>query len=380
MVTAAPAAAAPAVTAAPVSAEPVAEADEADTAAFLSAVQEDAEETDTWGHGLFSFIGDCSIGDATQSRSRQTSLTNVIAENGMDYPFSTGAEYFKADDGTFANLEVCLTTQAKLRSTRVFNLLAPPEYAQCLIEGSIDVVNTVNNHAFDFKNAGYTDTMNALDAAGVNHFGSIRPGQKNGSDILGIHEANGIKIGFIGFSYPQNSDIKRIQERVAKLRADGCNFIVVSLHWGRETHLTPNAGQFPYAKQVIDAGADLLWGHHPHVLQPIYFYKGKPILFSTGNYIFGTMGNADRSTGIFQLEISLNDAGEAHVDSIHVVPMQTNSSPTYVPELLTEQEDMQACWAKLIGKKEMNGCIPLPAAFEQSGTVYIDRDGNLSCP
>ncbi len=388
--TAAPAAAAPApaATAALQTIAPIAAAaDSAETADAASTESDPfdgvtVEETSErpWGTGLFSFIGDCSIGDATQSRSRKTSLTNVIADNGMDYPFSTGAEYFLADDGTFANLEVCFTTQAKLRSTRVFNLLAPPEYAQCLNEGGIDVVNTVNNHALDFKNAGYTDTMNSLDAANVNHFGTLRP-DKEGFDHITTHEANGIKIGFVGFSYPQNSDIKRIQERVTKLRKEeGCNFVVVSLHWGRETHLTPNAGQFPYAKQVIDAGADMVWGHHPHVLQPIYFYKGKPILFSTGNYIFGTMGNADRSSGIFQLTVSLNGDGEGHVDSIHVVPLRTNSSPTYVPDVLTETEDMQACWRKLIGKKEMSGCVPVPAAFETSGTVYIDAQGNLSCP
>lgn len=324
-----------------------------------------------------SFIGDCSIGDATQSRSQPTSLTSTVQKNGYSWLFSTVSEYLKNDDYTFANLEVSFTTKDRLGSSKSYNMIAPPEHVQILLESGIDAVNTVNNHCMDFTSAGYQDTLSTLDNAQFNHFGTVYPGQKNGSDILGVAEVKGVKIGMIGFSYPTDSDQQRIKTRIETLKNDGCDLVVVSLHWGRETHMTSESWQYAYAKKIIDAGADVVWGHHPHVVQPIMFYHGKPIFFSTGNFIFGTMSKVDPSTGIFQLNYELDDTNGIVLRSLRVIPCQTTGKGDYRPKVLTDEAEKAACLKKLISKKNINGMVNLPSNFVNTGLVTLNDQGEV---
>ena len=198
------------------------------------------------------------------------------------------SEILKTDDLTAANLEVCLTESTKPIDI-LYPMIAPPENAEVLAQGGVEIVNTVNNHSFDFGTQGYDDTLTSLDSANILHFGTAIRGGKAYSDLTSIVDAKGIRFGFIGFSYPQLKTLEAIGERIKALRVEGCDVVVVSLHWGRETFVTPSAWQTEYAREVIDLGADVVWGHHPHVLQPIQFYHGKPVLFSTGNFVFATM-------------------------------------------------------------------------------------------
>ncbi len=326
---------------------------------------------------VLSFIGDLSIGDATQSRSSAASLTNVIDQNGYDYPFSLVADYLKADDYTFANLEVCLTDKEQLKSDKKYNMIGKPEFVNVLLEGGIDVVNTVNNHCMDFTVKGYEDTLSALDGAGINHFGSVYPGTDRGSDILGKAEVNGVLIGMVGYSYPQEYDLLRLKNRMEQLRKEGCELIVCSLHWGQEEHLTSQVWQFGFAKKLIDAGADIIWGHHPHVVQPVMFYKGKPILFSTGNFIFGTMSEVDPSTGIFQLEYDLTGE-KPQLCLMNVIPCQTGKRGDYRPYELTDPAERKACLKKLIHKKKLVNLDNPPQSFADTGRVVINPDGTLA--
>ena len=323
-----------------------------------------------------SFVGDCSIGDATQSRDRETSLTSTIEKNGYAWPFSLVSQYLLADDLTFANLEVNLTTQVRLKSDKVYNMIGKPDFVNVLLQGGIDVCNTVNNHCMDFTDAGHRDTQAVLDEAGILHFGTVYPGQSRGSDILGVKTVKGVKIGMIGFSYPSDSDLERIASRIAILREDGCSLIVVSLHWGRETHMTSENWQFAYAKKVIDYGADVIWGHHPHVVQPIYLYKGKPVFFSTGNFVFGTISDMDKSTGVFQLDYALEE-GKPVLKTLRVVPCQTTGRGDYRPYELTEQKDRERCLKKLYGKKKITGYTCLPESFVTTGSVSFLPDGSV---
>ena len=326
---------------------------------------------------VLSFIGDLSIGDAAQSRAADNSLTNMIDRNGFDYPFSLVADYLKADDYTFANLEVVLTDKVALKSDKKYNMIGKPEFVNVLLEGGVDVVNTVNNHCMDFTLAGYNDTLAALDGAGVNHFGSVYPGTDRGSDILGKAEVNGVRIGMVGYSYPQEYDLIRLKKRMQQLRDEGCDLIVCSLHWGQEEHLTSQVWQYKFARDVIDAGADVIWGHHPHVVQPIMFYKGKPIFFSTGNFIFGTMSEVDPSTGIFQLEYDLT--GEKPVLSLlNVIPCQTGARGDYRPYELTDPAERAQCLKKLIAKKKITKLDNLPNSFADTGKVVVQKDGKLA--
>lgn len=335
-------------------------------------------------HILLSFVGDCSIGDATQSRDMDTSFTNTIAREGYDWPFSNIVDYLKTDDMSFANLEVCLTNRARSIADRnkMYNLIAPPDYAQVLINGSVETVNTVNNHCFDFTFNGYKDTLNALDEAGIQHFGSINPGKEEGSDILGIYEVKGVKIGLVGFCYPleENYVKRRIISRIETLKqTENCQIVIVSLHWGRETHMTPSSWQYGYAKDLIDAGADVIWGHHAHVVQPIMFYKGKPIMFNTGNFMFGSMSDVNPATGIFQLEYEILEDGTPALEFLRVVPCNTTGKPDYRPYELTDAAARKECLSYFLYKKDVSGIIRLPSEFADTGVVYVDSNGALSC-
>jgi poly-gamma-glutamate synthesis protein (capsule biosynthesis protein) len=225
----------------------------------------------------------------------------------------------------------------------------------------------------DFHRDGYLDTLDILDAAGIDRFGTVYPHQANGFDDLGVKDVNGIRFGFVGFTYPQSADKKRIANRIKELKEEeGCDIVVVSLHWGRETHATPESGQVAMAKEMIDAGADVIWGHHPHVLQSMTFYMGKPIMFSTGNFTFGTMSQVDPATGIFQLKYErVGDA--VQLKQLQVIPCQTQPSPDFRPYVLTDEEDRKAVFKKLVYKKGWAKCENPPESFLETGIVnFVD--------
>ena len=189
---------------------------------------------------------------------------------------------------------------------------------------------------------------------------------------MAVSLVDGIRFGFVGFSYPQDSDQKRIANRIQKLRDQGCDVVIVSLHWGRETFMTPEPWQVTYAKQIISAGADMIWGHHPHVIQPIQMYQGKPILFSTGNFTFGTMSRVDPSTGIFQLTYERVN-GAVELKELRVIPCQTQGSPDFRPYELTDPAERQAVFVKLTLKKEYNNLSNPPASFLESGIIRFEN-------
>ena len=317
-----------------------------------------------------SFVGDCSLGEDIKVRGLKNQFSETIDRLGLAWPFSTVAPWLKADDCTFANLEVVLTDHARNKSGEGYDLIGRPAYAQCLVEGGVDVVNTVNNHCLDFQAGGYQDTLTAVEAVGIMHFGTRGVGTAYSSDILGTITCKGVKIGLVGYSYPQDWDVKRIVSRMQKLRADGCQLVFVSLHWGRETHMTPESWQYDFARQLIDAGADAVWGHHPHVLQPVCLYKGKPVLFSTGNFVFGyASSELDASTGIFQLDYALDEDGTPYLIALRVIPLEVGGRGDFRPRVLTDSAERAACLKKLIGRAERKNWENLPAAFTETGLL-----------
>ena len=321
---------------------------------------------------LLSFVGDCSIGDSYQYKNYDKCYHATIDEKGYAWPFSLVYDYLAADDLTVANLEVVFT-ERKSHTDKLYNLIGDPDHVNALLEGSVEMVNTVNNHCMDFHNSGYEDSMAVLDEAGIARFGTVYPGKANGHDDLGVQEINGIKFGFVGFTYPQESDKKRIAARIETLKEDmGCDIVIVSLHWGRETYMTPQASQVVMAKNIIDAGADAIWGHHPHVIQPIQFYQGKPIMYSTGNFTFGTMSKVDPSTGIFQLTYEKVD-GKVELKQMQVIPCKTQGSPDYRPYEVTDPAERREIFDKLTFNKDYKNCQNPPASFLETGIIQFEN-------
>ncbi len=325
-------------------------------------------QPDRDGATVISFLGDCSIGDSYQYRDYDKCYHSTIDEKGYAWPFSLVKDYLAADDLTVANLEVVFT-ERKNHTDKMYNLIGAPDHVNVLLEGSIEMVNTVNNHCMDFHRDGYQDTLDILDAAGIDRFGTVYPHQANGFDDLGVKDVNGIRFGFVGFTYPQSADKKRILNRIKELKEqEGCDIVVVSLHWGRETYATPDAGQVTFAKALIDGGADVIWGHHAHVIQPIHIYKGKPILYSTGNFTFGTMSQVDPATGIFQLSYERVN-GQVQLNRLEVIPCETQGNPDYRPFELTDEKARQEVFKKLVLKKTYKNCQNPPESFLTTGVI-----------
>ena len=339
---------------------------------LLNASSEEALQDPDKESVTISFVGDCSIGDSIQYRLAASSYHNTIAQKGYAWPFSLVSQYLKSDDLTVANLEGVFTLRGQHKSKR-YNLVADPGHVQVLLAGGIDMVNTANNHSMDFYEAGYRDSLATLEEAGVAHFGSLSLKENSSFDIQAVKEVKGIRIGFIGYSYPQPADAANLAARIDELRdALDCHLVVVSLHWGRETFMTPDVWQTRLAKNLIDAGADVIYGHHPHVVQPIQFYQGKPIFYSTGNFTFGTMSHVDPSSGIFQLRYGLQ-GGEPALEELRVVPCQTQRSPDFRPFQLMDALQRRGVFAKLMMKTAQEGFENLPASFLLTGKVRIEN-------
>lgn len=316
-----------------------------------------------------TFVGDTSIGDAFKLRDRPASYHTVVKEQGMHWPFSLVANVTLNDDLTIANLEGSMTTRKRHKDV-VFPLFIDPAHAGVLTAGGIDAVNTANNHALDFFNEGYQDTLHTLDQAGIAHFGTLSPAGRPGLDRQTIVERKGVKIGFIGYTYPQNRDLKSIEQAAKSLREAGCGLIILSLHWGRETFMTPESAQHNFAKQALKLDIDLIYGHHPHVLQPIALYNGKPVLFSTGNFTFGTMSKVDRSTGLFQVEYDLS-GDTPQLSALRVIPCETTGPGDYRPTPVTGEAARRAVFEKLMYKRPPEGFEPLPDSFLVNGEALF---------
>lgn len=230
-----------------------------------------------------SFIGDCTIG----SDARNPHFDPWVKEKGYDYFFSGVKHILEQDDYTLANLETTITDSGTPVKKR-FRFKGKPDYLNILKEGNVECVTVANNHTWDYSDYGYAQTGRYLDSFGIDFFGY--------SKIL-IKEIKGIRFAFIGQSFDlEDSTIQRIKE----IR-DSTDFIIVAYHWGIEGTYKPNKEQRALAHSLIDAGADLIIGHHPHVLQPIECYRGKYIAYSLGNFVFGGNKNPrEKNTMILQ--------------------------------------------------------------------------------
>ena len=316
-----------------------------------------------------SFVGDCSIGGLPASRGKKDTYTAVIDEKGEEWPFSLVRSLLEEDDLTFANNEVVFTESTDYKDKHTV-LGAPPRYARVYLHSGIDVFNTVNNHSLDYYAKGYSDTLKTLDDLGIAHFGSLYPDTKNQREQLGIYQVKGVKIGACGFSYPQEQDTPIIAARIKQLREAGCQLVLVSMHWGRELLDTPKNWQVSMARKLIDAGADVIWGHHPHILEQVQFYKRCPIFYSTGNFTFGAMQQVDPDTGIFQLRYELR-SGKPVLTVFSVVPCRTQGKGDFRPKILTDPDEKEAMLKKLIYPRKVEGMVNLPADFVKTGVYQV---------
>ena len=266
-----------------------------------------------------SFVGDCVLGSEEQARNQANSFDSVVAEKGFDWPFSGFIDYFSQDDLTLVNLEGVLMDSSQDRNlSRQHNFRGPTAFTQILAAGSVEAVNIANNHYPDYGAAGKRSTRNALSAASLGY---------SGYSALHIYEKEGIKVGFAGIRETiYHQDKNRISREVAELKAAGCQYVVYSIHAGEEYASFHNALQTEMAHAAIEAGANLVIGHHPHVPQGIELYQDGLIFYSLGNFVFG--GNLNLSTfDALAAQISLYFEGNSLLQTqVQLIPLLTSGT------------------------------------------------------
>ena len=268
-----------------------------------------------------SVVGDCTLG-TDEYFDYDTSLNAYYENYGADYFMANVKSIFSKDDLTIANFEGTLTESTE-REDKQFAFKAPASYANILTAGSIEAVNTANNHSHDYGEESFNDTLKALDTANILHFGY---------DETAVTEVKGVKVGLVGI-YELNDHLGReeqLKQNIAKVKQDGAQLIVVIFHWGNEKEEVPDENQKTLGHLAIDEGADLVCGHHPHVLQGIEEYKGKNIVYSLGNFCFG--GNAypsDMDTIIFQQTFTIDQNGVKDDNVTNIIPCSISSDSDY---------------------------------------------------
>lgn len=266
-----------------------------------------------------SAAGDCTLGTDEGFNYKRSFKGKYDAVQDPAYFFQNVQPVFAQDDLTIVNMEGTLTEETT-REPKQFAFKGDAEYAKILTAGAVETANLANNHSFDYGKKSYEDTITALEAEGISSFGYER---------TAVMDIKGVKVGLAGvYELAEHIDCKQdLLDNIASLKEQGAQIIIVSFHWGQEKENVPNDVQVELAHTAIDNGADLVLGHHPHVLQGIEEYKGKNIVYSLGNFCFG--GNSapsDMDTMIFQQTFTVKD-GKLQEDNVtNILPCKISSA------------------------------------------------------
>ena len=267
-----------------------------------------------------SAAGDCTLGTDENFYYATSLPAKYEAVQDPGYFFQKVLPVFSQDDLTIVNMEGILTAEELQREIKQFAFKGDPEYVQILTEGSVEAANLANNHSRDYGEQSYTDTIEIMENAGIPTFGY---------DRTALLDVKGVKVGLVG-TYELADHMgceEEMIQNIESLKEQGAQLIIASFHWGIERTNVPNEIQVDLAHSAIDHGADLVLGHHPHVLQGIETYKGKNIVYSLGNFCFGgNSGPNDMDAMIFQQTFTLED-GELVEDNVtNITPVKISGS------------------------------------------------------
>lgn len=269
-----------------------------------------------------SMVGDCTLGTDVNFDQSTSFDAFYQMKNDPGYFFQNVKDIFTADDLTVANMEGTLTTSND-RQQKTFAFKGNPSYTEILTQGGVEATNLANNHSHDYGDQSYEDTIQYLEADGITTFGY---------DRTAVMDVKGIKVGLIGI-YELKDGLGRQQQVIDTIREvkdQGAQVIIVSFHWGTEKSNIPDDIQKTLAHLAIDQGADLVVGHHPHVLQGIEKYQGKNIVYSLGNFCFGGNKNpSDKDTMIFQQTFTVENGKLVEDDVTNIIPCSLSSESGY---------------------------------------------------
>lgn len=248
------------------------------------------------------------------------------------YFFENVRDIFAEDTMTIVNLEGPLTTSTQMREGQTYCIKGDPAYAHLLTLGSIEAVSFANNHRLDYGEQGSQDTITALEQEGIVYAYDKTTGVYEIPDSAAAHNGErNLKIGIISVNEVEwGSQVEKlIQNNIETLREQNVDLILVCCHWGIEKDTVPENYQQVLGRKCIDWGADLVIGHHPHVLQGIEEYKGRYIVYSLANFCFGANRNpADKDTMIFQQTFTFENGQKKEDQNARIIPCLASSVKT----------------------------------------------------
>ncbi|MCI8557829.1 MAG: CapA family protein [Lachnospiraceae bacterium] len=278
------------------------------------------------------FAGDLYLTELLQDKYRRTGIQAAVTEELL--------EFLKEGDLFILNQEFPFGTTGEAMEEKEYTFRVPPDLVSFPAELGVDLVTLANNHMLDFGRGPLTETLAALDGAGIAHVGAGE--DLEAAKALKTFEIQGKTIGFLGASrvIPEASwnaskynsglfttyDATQLVTEIGKAK-ESCDFVAVLVHWGIERNTFPEDYQKTLARQYIDAGADAVIGSHPHVLQGIEYYQGKPIFYSLGNFIFS---NGPYESIVAEMELVGDEV------KVRVIPCASEGNQM---RLLNEKQD-----------------------------------------
>lgn len=250
------------------------------------------------------------------------------------WPFRRLQGLFSGMDVVMVNCETAITN-SDAASEKRFTFRMDPDLAGIFNASGIDIVTLANNHVYDYGEQGLRDTIDALDEQGVMHVGAGMDLREARRPV--VMHIKGRRIAFLGYGNysPATHDSpgvayrykRHVKKDVELAKAAGADIIVVNFHWGIELAPEPQDSDRELAYLAIDSGADVVVGHHPHVVQPVEIYKDKVIAYSLGNFVFG--GNSKRPRDSILLHVSVGSDGNVRhrVIDIRIQPEETKYQP-----------------------------------------------------
>ena len=241
-----------------------------------------------------------AVGDVMLSRDVDSTMKR---RSGYDYPFIEVKDYLQQGDIVFANLEAPITPGRAI-ATEEMVFRADPEVAAVLKDVGFNILSLANNHILNFGQTGLQDTYTYLDEQEIQYCGT----QTSNPAIV---EKNKLKFAFLAYTY-NSMNISEMQSQVADI-VEEVEYVIISMHAGNEYAAVASKQQKDFAHAAVDAGAELVLGHHPHVTQPIEKYNDKYIFYSLGNFVFDQMWSEETKKGLIA-NITFDSSGVTHVE------------------------------------------------------------------
>lgn len=326
--------------------------------------KEENETKNENARAVISFVGDVTqsdvFGEATSYRY-------------PEYPFEDVSGIFQSADLSFANLETCVSERGESEKKEGYGFRTDPDFLSVFTLAGLDIVSTANNHVRDFGMEALDDTFTNLENAGLKYVGAGRNSSE--AEKLELFELKGITVGFTacnminmnpnwyaeedraGIACVDSDNSGEYLEKIAdydKL----CDVLFVSVHWGVEYYNEVTEEQQAFAHSLCDSGADIILGHHPHVLEPIESYKDSVIFYSLGNFLFYKMNDEAGETAVFTVEISENGFESGKMSPAVI---------SYCKAVLLEEESENG--AAIIGRV---------AKLSEKYGIEIDERGEIS--